>query len=555
MDTTFPSITKNKKHMLIEGVHDEATYVALVGATQTSIKDGIQTPKLHEFYGESAGKVRKVGNIYWGCIQRVEPNLGAFFVDYGVEKNGFLPFSEISKLTISNVSESQKGKGKHYGLRKGDYVLVQLVKEERASKGAFLTTFIRLSGRFCKLFPNKPKGFLFSGRIPSEYHEKYDDLKACMNLDPHMGLMMRYASMGRSRVSIKRDVERTQKIWKSTIHALEQYPKDVRLVYEDGDLITAAMRDFYDRDVEKIIIDGENAYKKAQDIMGILMPTHKRKITLFKGNTGIFEHYGLNDAIDSIYQPQVQLPSGGEIVIHQTEALTAIDVNVKKGAHKQKNNKEAIMNTNREAAYAIAHHVRLRDLGGLMVVDFVDMERSEYKILEKYFKECLSGDPAHLHLCSISSLGLLEFSRQRLRHTLTDISFHVCHTCHGTGRMQSVESACLHVMRYVQRFTMSHPGTSFEVYTSLDVALYAFNHKKKHLMNLEEKHLISIMWMHDHHLQNGQYRLNPLAKENKESLSNINPPLSLTHHPKKNRNFEEPSRYPRTITIECEEDA
>nr|BAL56499.1 hypothetical conserved protein [uncultured Alphaproteobacteria bacterium] len=517
------------KRMLIDATHPEETRVAIC-------EDG----RLIDFDIEIASRRQLKGNIYLAKVVRVEPSLQAAFVDYGGNRHGFLPFSEIHpdyyqipqadreelerlerELEARANAESQAEENangttvtqdaeeetadvleeirrrrarilRSYRIqeviRRRQIMLVQVVKEERGTKGAALTTYISLPGRYCVLMPNTPKGGGISRKIadPAE-RRRLKKIAEELGVPEGMGLIIRTAGQERTKAVIRRDYEYLVRLWNDIRQKVLSSIAPC-LIYEESDLVTRALRDLYTRDIEEILIEGEEAWRRAREVMKIMSPSRVRLVKQYTGEVPLFARYGIEDQLDAMMSPVVQLPSGGSIVIHATEALTAIDVNSGKST-RERHIDETALKTNLEAAEEIARQLRLRDIAGLVVVDFIDMNDPRHqRQVERRLREALKADRARIQMGRISSFGLLELSRQRLRPSILELSTQICPHCAGTGLVRSTESLALHVLRRIQDEGLKGEAATLAVRVPTDVALYLLNRKRDVLSGLEKRY-------------------------------------------------------------------
>jgi ribonuclease E len=509
--------------MLIDSTHTEETRVVVMNGS-----------RVEEFDFESHARKQLRGNIYLAKVTRVEPSLQAAFVEYGGNRHGFLAFNEIhpdyyqipvadrEKLMAELAAQAQannNGNGhaddedesedddhghdddlpdeerrlrqhliRRYKIqeviKRRQILLVQVVKEERGNKGAALTTYMSLAGRYCVLMPNTARGGGISRKITNTSDRKR--LKTLVqSLDvPHgMGLIVRTAGAKRTKLEIKRDYDYLLRVWE-TIRETTLKSNAPALIYEEEDLVKRAIRDLFDKDFDGVLVEGEDGYRSAKDFMRMIMPSQAKKIQLYKANTPLFARYGVEDLISKIYSPVVPLKSGGYLVINQTEALVAIDVNSGKST-KERNIEATALKTNLEAAEESARQMRLRDLAGLVVIDFIDMDESKNnRAVEKKLKDALTEDRARIQMGKISGFGLMEISRQRRRTGFLEGTTIVCPHCEGQGRIRSVDSAALSAMRTIDMEAMQNGAGAITVKVPMDVALYILNEKQVHLSKL-----------------------------------------------------------------------
>lgn len=504
------------KNMLIDSAHLEEIRVAVV--------DG---DKLDKFDFASPSKVQIKGNIYLGKIVRVEPSLQAAFVDFGGDKHGFLSFSEIHhdyfQIPVSDRDELeariQEAMAAHTAdegeadeeidskeisrlryqfyrrykiqevIKKRQIVLVQVTKEARGVKGAALTTYISLAGRYCVLMPNMSKGSGVSRKI-SNPKDRMKMRKIVSELNIENGsTVIRTAGVGHTKLEIKKDFEYLKKLW-DEIRGITLKSTAPSLIYEEANIIKRAIRDLYSRDIESIVVEGTSGYKFTKDLVRKLIPSHAKKVKLYDDKKiPLFSKFNINEQVNQIYSTRVDLPSGGYLIINPTEALVSIDVNSGKSTRARDIAGTAIK-TNLEAAVEIARQCRLRDLAGLIVVDFIDMEdkRSNAQV-ERCLREALREDKARIQVGAISGFGLLEFSRQRLRSSIADANMVTCPHCNGTGSVWSDESIALQILRKIEETCMALDLSEVSVTLSTDVALYLLNNKKDFISSIEKRGL------------------------------------------------------------------
>jgi ribonuclease E len=512
------------KTMLIDATHTEETRVVVINGQLNG------QAKVEEFDFESLSRKQLRGNIYLAKVTRVEPSLQAAFVEYGGNRHGFLAFNEIhpdyyqipvadrEKLMAELAQQAAHNNGhadddgaddeheddgddlpdeerrlrqhliRRYKIqeviKRRQILLVQVVKEERGNKGAALTTYLSLAGRYCVLMPNTARGGGISRKITNAADRKR--LKSLVqSLDvPHgMGLIVRTAGAKRTKQEIKRDYDYLLRVWEN-IRETTLRSNAPALIYEEEDLVKRAIRDLFDKDFDGVLVEGEDGYKSAKDFMRMIMPSQAKKIQLYKANSPLFARFGVEDMISKIYSPVVSLKSGGYLVINQTEALVAIDVNSGKST-KERNIEATALKTNMEAAEEAARQMRLRDLAGLVVIDFIDMdEPKNNRAVEKKLKDALAEDRARIQMGKISGFGLMEISRQRRRTGFLEGTTVPCPHCEGTGRIRSVDSAALSAMRRIDMEAMQNGAGAITVKLPMDVALYILNEKQVHLARL-----------------------------------------------------------------------
>jgi ribonuclease E len=426
------------KRMLFNATQAEELRVAIV--------DG---QKLIDLDIESASKEQRKGNIYKAVITRVEPSLEACFVDYGAERHGFLPFKEIARSSLAGESaDASRGRIQDL-LREGQELIVQVEKDERGTKGAALTNYISLAGRYLVLMPNNPRGGGVSRRIEGEERNELRDLLAQLEVPPGMSLIGRTAGIGRSLEELQWDLNYLLQLWQA-IDGAARAQSGAFLIYQESSLVIRAIRDYFTPDIGEILIDKPDIYEQARQFMAHVMPNNVNKVKLYTDSVPLFSRFQIEHQIETAYSRVVSLPSGGAIVIDHAEALVAIDVNSAQ-ATKGADIEQTAFNTNLEAADEVARQLRLRDLGGLIVIDFIDMEsQKNQREVEERLREALRHDRARVQIGKISRFGLLELSRQRLQPSLGETSYITCPRFGGTGHIRSTESFALHLLRMLQ---------------------------------------------------------------------------------------------------------
>ena len=499
------------KRMLINATQQEELRVAIV--------DG-QT--LYDIDIEQPSKEQKKSNIYKGRITRLEASLEAAFVEYGADKHGFLPLKEISRDYFVEGVNPNKATIKEL-LREGQEVVVQVEKEERGNKGAALTTFISLAGRYLVLMPNSPSAGGVSRRIEGDDRAALKEALDKLNIPDDMGVIIRTAGVGRDAEELQWDVDYLLQVWKAITDAALSKPAPF-LIYQESRLIIRALRDYLRADIGEILIDSPEVYEDARDFVEQVMPQNLRKLKPYKDTTPLFNRFQIESQIENAYERTVRLPSGGSIVVDQTEALTAIDVNSAR-ATKGGDIEETAFNTNLEAAEEVARQMRLRDLGGLVVIDFIDMGSSKHqREVEQRLAQALKYDRARVQVGRISRFGLLEMSRQRLRPSLGESSQIVCPRCEGHGRVRSVESLSLSILRLVEEQAMKDNTGQVLVQVPSEIANFLLNEKRRALMDIEQRHDVPAVIVADSQLEIPHYevtriRENELDEEEKSKPS------------------------------------
>lgn len=577
------------KKLLIDASHREERRMAVI--------DG---PRLQGFETESISKKQIKSNIYLAKIIRVEPSLQAAFVEYGGNRQGFLPFSEIHpdyyqipvgdrlaaeaalaaeeakknesspevltespaqdpspENTDSSSAASEAGEdalptdGNEEGGADEDYpqksklryrykiqevikrkqiILIQVIREERGNKGAALSTYLSLAGKYCVMMPN-------SGNRTGGISRKITDVKDRkrlraildgLDIPEGMSLIVRTAGSERNKLELKRDFDFLLRQW-SEIRDMTLASMAPALIYEEGDLIKRSLRDIYDKDMDEVLIEGEEAYKAAKALMRTMLPSHSKKVQQYKDkNTSLFQKFKIEDQIDQMFQPTVSLPSGGSIVIAQTEALVAIDVNSGRST-RERDIRETALKTNIEAAKEVARQMRLRDLAGLLVVDFIDMNEEQHiKQVEKIFKEATQEDRARIQMGKISSFGLMELSRQRLRPSILETYTRPCETCHGTGVVRSVNSMALFALRQIEAACLEKGIATLHVHVPPEVDLYLLNHKRQDLVELEQLYRLDIIVERDASLKHLECKIHTTKRELGEVIP-LSPTTATAH--------------------------
>ncbi|MGB1546532.1 MAG: Rne/Rng family ribonuclease, partial [Candidatus Puniceispirillaceae bacterium] len=537
------------KKMLIDAHQPEETRVVLLNGN-----------KIEEFDYENNSLIQLKGNVYLARVTRVEPSLQAAFVEYGGNRQGFLALSEIhpdyyripvedrEALTAQTDSENEEesvseqsenisgdtapdnspeeigGDDEHDSrsqsseslirqykiqevITRKQILLVQVVKEERGNKGAALTTYLSLAGRYCVLMPNSNRGGGVSRKITNVADRKrLKSVVSDLDIPKGMAVIVRTAGSKRTKTEIKRDYAYLSKLW-NEIREKTLQSEAPTLIHEEGSLVKRAIRDIYTNDIDEVLIEGEDSYKVAKSHMKMLIPSHAKRVSKYYGSEHLFQKYGVEPQLDTIHQGEVTLKSGGYLVINQTEALVAIDVNSGK-ATRERNIEETALKTNLEAAEEVSRQLKLRDLSGLIVIDFIDMEENRNKsAIERKLKDSLRYDRARIQVGSISHFGLLEMSRQRLRPSLAESVSQTCPHCAGTGRIRSINSSALKILRVIEEEAGAHPGQDMTIYVHPDVALYILNQKRASLASLEAQFKVTVLIEADSTLIPPDFRL------------------------------------------------
>ncbi len=509
------------KRMLINATQQEELRVALV--------DG---QSLYDLDIETPAKEQKKSNIYKGKITRVEPSLEAAFVDYGADRHGFLPMKEISRSYFSK--EPEQGKRARIGdvLKEGQEVLVQVEKEERGNKGAALTTFISLAGRYLVLMPNNPRAGGVSRRIEGSDRSEIRDIMASLNIPDGMGLIVRTAGVGKSHEELQWDMDYLLQLWAAIEEASTQRPPSF-LVYQESNVIIRAIRDYLRKDIAEILIDNEEVYKKAHDFIMLVMPHNLNKVKRYDDPIPLFSRYQIESQIESAFQRDVNLPSGGSIVIDHTEALVAIDINSAR-ATKGSDIEATALNTNLEAADEIARQLRLRDLGGLVVIDFIDMMQSKnQRAVENRIKEALKQDRARIQVGRISRFGLLEMSRQRLRPSLGESSQITCPRCSGHGSIRGAESLALAILRILEEEGMKEKTSRLIAQAPVDVSSFLLNEKRDIIHDIEKRHGTNITIVPNASMETPRFEIQRVREADANEAEFKKPSYKMADEPEK----------------------
>jgi ribonuclease E len=534
--------------MLIDATHPEETRVAVISGN-----------RLEEFDFESSTKQQLKGNIYLAKVVRVEPSLQAAFIDYGGSRHGFLAFSEIHpdyyqipiadrqaliEADAEQAKEGDNGEDEALDVVGGDeaeelaerrprplrnykiqevikrrqILLIQVVKEERGNKGAALTTYLSLAGRYCVLMPNTARGGGISRKISNPQDRKR--LKAIieeLRIPGEMAVIVRTAGSERTKADLRRDYEYLIRLW-DEIRERTLVSTAPTLIYEEANIIKRAIRDLYTKDIDEIVVDGDQNYKMAKDFMKKVIPSHAKKVQPYRDpSMPMFHRYKIESQLDAIHNPTVQLKSGGYIVLSPTEALVSIDVNSGR-ATRERHIEETALKTNVEAADEIARQLRLRDLAGLIVIDFIDMEEKKNVVaVERRLKEAMRNDRARIQIGRISLFGLLELSRQRLRPSLVEASTQPCPSCGGSGHIRSTESASLYVLRAIEEEALRRRSAGMTVHVASAVALYVLNQKRDRLREIEIRYGHRVLLASDDELVPPDFRLERVKAEAAEA--------------------------------------
>jgi len=453
---------------------------------------------------ETLGKEQRKGNIYTGTITRIEPSLEACFVDYGMDRHGFLPFKEVSRAYFQDY---EGGKVRIQDvLKEGMQVIVQVEKDERGNKGAALTTYISLAGRYLVLMPNNPRGGGVSRRIEGEDRAELKEAMAQLDVPHGMSLIARTAGIGRTSEELAWDFNYLLQLWRAIEEAAAAHPEPY-LLFMESSLVIRAIRDYFRPDIGEILVDNPEVYEQVSEFMSYVMPNNLGRLKLYDDHIPLFSRLQIEQQIETVFSREVTLPSGGAIVIDHTEALVSVDVNSARST-RGADIEETAFRTNMEAAEEVARQMRLRDLGGLVVIDFIDMEDAKHqREVENTLKDALKRDRARVQMGKLSKFGLLELSRQRLQPALAESSHIACPRCAGTGVIRSIESTALHVLRLIQDAAMKENTGEVHAQVPVDVATFLLNEKRAELFGMEERLDVSVFLIPNPHLENPHYEI------------------------------------------------
>ncbi len=495
------------KRMLFNATQAEELRVAIV-----------EGQKLLDIDIEQVGREQRKGNIYRAVVTRVEPSLEACFVDYGEERHGFLPFKEISRKYFKEGVAPSQARIQDV-IREGQEMLVQVEKEERGNKGAALTTFISLAGRYLVLMPNNPRGGGVSRRIEGEDRQELRETMEQLQHPDGMSLIARTAGIGRSAEELQWDLNYLIKLW-TAIEDASGTQTGAFLIYQESSLVIRAIRDYFTSDIGEILIDTQDVYEQAHQFMAHVMPDNVGRVKRYRDDLPLFSRFQIEHQIETAYSRTVNLPSGGAIVIDHTEALVAIDVNSARSTRGSAI-EDTALRTNLEAAEEIARQMRLRDLGGLIVMDFIDMdEPKNQRAVEDRLRDCLRQDRARVQTSKISKFGLLEVSRQRLRPALSEGAYVTCPRCNGTGHIRDTESSALQILRIIQEEAMKEGTAAVHVQVPVEVASFLLNEKRAEITKIELRQRVSVLLAPNKQLETPNYKLERL-KHDDPRLDNL----------------------------------
>src|SRR5687768_16556093 len=506
------------KRMLFNATQAEELRVAIV--------DG---QKLIDLDIESSAKEQRKSNIYKGVITRVEPSLEAAFVDYGGERHGFLPFKEVARAYFKSGVDVGRARIQD-AISEGQEVIVQVDKDERGTKGAALTTFISLAGRYLVLMPNNPRGGGVSRRVEGEDRTELREVIDQLPVPDGMSVIGRTAAIGRTKEELDWDLSYLLQLWRAIEQAATQQ-SGAFLIYQESSLVIRAIRDYFHQDIGEILIDTERIYEQARQFMGHVMPANVSRVKLYKDDVPLSSRFQIEHQIESAYSRAVNLPSGGAVVIDHTEALVSIDVNSARST-RGADIEETAFRTNLEAADEIARQLRLRDLGGLIVIDFIDMESARnQREVENRFRDALKVDRARIQTGKISRFGLMELSRQRLRPSLGETSHSACPRCHGTGHIRGTESTALHILRIIQEEGMKDNTAAVHAQVPIDVATFLLNEKRVDLQLIEARHRVSVTLIPNMHLETPNYTVTRLRHDDLNNAEPLPPSYNMVDVP------------------------
>jgi len=505
------------KRMLFNATHQEELRVAIV--------DG---QKLIDLDIETAGREQRKGNIYKGVITRIEPGLEACFVNYGEERHGFLPFKEVARSYFKDGVDVRTARIQD-ALREGQEIIVQVEKEERGNKGAALTTFISLAGRYLVLMPNNPRGGGVSRRVEGEDRQELRETMEQLQLPQGMSIIARTAGIGRNVEELQWDLSYLMQLWNAIDAAARENAGPI-LIYLESSLVIRAIRDYFSPEIGEILIDTDDIAEQASAFMSVVMPDNVQRVKRYRDDIPLFSRFQIEHQIETAYSRTVQLPSGGAVVIDHTEALVAIDVNSARST-RGADIEETALRTNLEAADEVARQLRLRDLGGLIVIDFIDMEESKnQRAVEQRLRDALHFDRARVQMGKISRFGLMELSRQRLRPALNEGSHITCPRCNGTGVIRDAESSALHALRLIQEEAMKEGTAAVHAQVPVEVATFLLNEKRTDIAKMEARLKVNLVLIPNKHLETPHHQIERLRHDDPR-LEEVKPSFELAEAP------------------------
>jgi ribonuclease E len=523
------------KRMLINATQPEELRVAIV--------DG---QKLFNLDIEAPGREQKKANIYFGRITRVEPSLEAAFVDYGSERHGFLPLKEISRDYFSESQRNANGRVSiKDAIKEGQFVMVQVEKEERGNKGAALTTFISLAGRYLVLMPNNPRAGGVSRRIEGQDRSELREAMSELEIPEGMGMIVRTAGVGKSSEELQWDLDYLLQLW-AAIEKSTENRKPPFLIYQESNVIIRSIRDYLRADIGEIVIDNRQVYDEACEFIRQVMPNYINRMRHYEDEVPLFTRYQIESQIETVFQREVQLPSGGAIVIDHTEALTSIDINSAR-ATKGADIEETALNTNLEAADEIARQLRLRDMGGLFVIDFIDMHPTRnQREVENRLRDAMKQDRARTQIGRISRFGLLELSRQRLQPSLGEASQLVCPRCSGQGTIRNTESLALSILRIIEEQAIKENTLRIQAQLPVDVATFLLNEKRQMIHDIEARQSVDVILIPNPHLETPNYEIERVRHQDVSSKDDQKPSYRQVQAPEKDSGARGRSREPQS---------
>ncbi len=490
-------------------MHNEKNRILINASQPGEIRVALlEENQLSDLDIEYSGQEQKKSNIYKGKISRIEPSLEAAFIDYGAERHGFLPFKEISPTYFKDRNHESHAIKR--SLKVGQEMMVQIEKEERGNKGAALTTYITLPGSYLVLMPNNPGAGGISRRIEGEERREMQDLLSQMELSEDMGLILRTAGVGREFHELQNDLNLLIQQWNAIQKASNERSAPF-LIFQEGDLITRSIRDYLRRDIDEIIIDDKKIYAKIKHYIEQIRPDFVSRITLYQNSIPLFMFFDIEESVESAFKRKIELPSGATIVIDRTEALVSIDINSGRST-KNEDIEETAVATNLEAAKEIAHQLRVRDLGGLIVIDFIDMNSEDnQRKVENCLRLATKKDRARIQVGRISAFGLLEMSRQRLRHSLGKANETLCAHCNGEGTIRTIESLTLSLLRAIEKEALKKSIQQIRVEIPVDMATYLINEKRTSIQQIEQRYKINILLIPNPYWQSPHYKITGLC--------------------------------------------
>ena len=503
------------KRMLFNATQSEELRVAIVNDN-----------KLEDLDFERGNKEQRKSNIYKATITRVEPSLEAAFVNYGVDRHGFLPFKEISPEYYSKKTRKKDISIKDV-ISEGQQLIIQVTKEERGNKGAALTSYLSLAGRYIVLMPNNNDGGGISRRIEGEERSSFKDVLSQVKIKKGTSVIGRTAGIGATVEQIQWDLDYLSQLWDAIENAANAQEGPF-LIYQESNLVIRAIRDYFSTDIEEVLIDKKEIYDQALQFMSHVMPNYSERIKLYDEDTSLFTKFNIENQIESAFLREVQLPSGGAIVIDHTEALVSVDVNSSRST-KGRDIESTAYNTNLEAADELAKQLRFRDIGGLIVIDFIDMENSKHqREVENRIRDSLKQDKARIQIGKISRFGLLELSRQRLRPSIGESVNGACPRCQGTGRVRDIQSTALFIFRLIQEEANKESSQSIAIQLPVEVATLLLNEKRKEIVDIESKTGNEVVIIPNRYLEIPKYDLQKSSKKlGKASYAIVEPPLEV----------------------------